>query len=341
LIKINMINESSIESRKLSDLCSIELEGAPPIPDFIGRAKELGCISNLFYPGKALNISGPIGIGKTYLVSKFVQDILTPSCRTLWYTANGANDFWRFVWIYLISNVKENRKIAISEINQIQEDNNTKSLSNTMDIVLRGMEIDEDLLIVVDNYPINEKDYFHFLIKEAVNSSKIKTRFILISRNPVTYIQNNLRFPLGGLNKSDLSIVLQKGIDLELDMSEIDMLYNLSEGNPLMVNFIINSVSSQNSEKPLTETLKVVHFMPEIQDMYYARLKKLSSREKNLLSILLHRSKYSARITFYLYKIFAKKYLEGLIQKGIVYEDKGKYCIPKICGDYYSSIINL
>jgi tetratricopeptide (TPR) repeat protein len=216
-------------------------ERKPEVRYFVGREKELKEISNFIESGAGiLVLKGIAGIGKTAVVSKALEQYK-------------GNVFWhRFYPFSTLEGMLTKLSRFLSKIGK-------EKMRNYMGIgevkieeimIILEEETNESMLLVFDNFENANKKIvdFFFSFKELKTGSKsiLMGRSIpsFYSRKDAVVKKNVVEIKLKELDKrSSENLLIHRGIKKDLDK-----LYNLTKGHPLMLELILPETAIEAEE---------------------------------------------------------------------------------------------
>jgi len=224
-------------------------ERKPEVKYFVGREKALKEISNFIESGaRILVIKGIAGIGKTAVVSKILEQYK-------------GNVFWhRFYPFSTLEGMLKKMSRFLSKIGK-------EKLRNYMEIgeikteeimIILEEEMNESMLLVFDSFENANKKIVDFFssFKDLKTGSKtvVIGRSIpsFYSRKDAVVKKNVVGMKLKELDKrSSENLLIHRGIKKDLDK-----LYNLTKGHPLMLELILPETAIEAEEFLRDEIIK-------------------------------------------------------------------------------------
>lgn len=287
----------------------------PVAKDFIDREKELEILKSQEH--KAIFIWGLSGIGKSWLVAKYVRDENIP---VLWINLSESTTLFNILWkIASFLN-----KLGRNELFEIM---NSKFLLRD-DIIDYLSKLEVDAVIVFDGY---ERIRSFTEVRDFIRNLLCKTRFlkiIVLSRFFDEELENysNIKIiKLSGFKYSDIKKFFEKhGIDVSDDV--VKMIYGLTKGIPLLVNILVNTLKSRDIE---VESIRKFYEYGTIKKHFVRKIvDSLSSDERRVIEILsLVDPPIQQSLIEYIYgKKRARDIVNRLFYKGLI-----ELCGDKIC----------
>jgi hypothetical protein len=343
------MDEQTYIHLEVADPQMMLVEGPPLLHNFVGRNEQLKYLNKIIEKHKIINIFGPMGTGKSFLVARFAEEFnLGSQYKVLWFSASMlGEDTQDFLWRYAILRAKDDREFLLWKLlNKEQITGTLCDLQTKLDIFFHDIISFDKLLFIIDNYPDGADNEFKQLIQQIAFQSN-GPKLLLIGRRKTNMIKSSAHIQLGGLRKSELNAYIQKYCKgLCLDQEEINLLFEVTEGNPLVLLIAVNELNSTiKYSQTFKKIISSIYNMPGIQNLYYPLLKSLSNQERNLLCTLLSKPKPISKKMFYLMRFYYSKKLsvsafESLIDKGILYQEANLYTISGLSRKYFSSIFN-
>lgn len=223
-------------------------------PSFIGRQEVLSqlweWLSDQFEYTKVL--AGDGGKGKTSIAYNFCQQFIKQPPigfeRVLWLSAKEKqfsgiqNDYY---------NLKDADFVDYNSFLYVLSENNALDFTHDDFSVTSIKSIKRDIsdalelfpsLIIVDNVDSLVPSEQLKVIETCRQLGKKYNRFLITTRNKVSF-SDDLCINIAGLDKSDfekyIDLLLKKYVHISLNKNQIDLLYNNTDGSPLLAQSII------------------------------------------------------------------------------------------------------
>ena len=281
--------------------------------NFYGRENEKKILYDNIYNfigNKSFNsflICGEDGIGKSLLLDEIINDfdinILMIKVNCYEYDTGFIFKFWDKVFQQISISIRENKlNIPRSLINNISKSfptldidssDNTEDYYNTSNYNLTEMAIFDlfsflsnklKIIFVVDDLHFIDKASLELLFK-TILANRFKIMLIATSRDENENIDDKFYYSLkynnaikkiylSRFNKSDTTRFVE--LVMPEALYKIDLIYSESEGNPLFIIEMINSIKNGIEESCMTN---------KIENLIKCRLINLSHQANKLLSI--------------------------------------------------------
>jgi tetratricopeptide (TPR) repeat protein len=244
----------------------------PTINFFYGRQAELRKIDELFNSNiNIINIQGIAGIGKTTLISQFVNT-LKGKTNIFWYQF----ELWSSIKDVLEALGNFLNKMGKNELYLYLKSNQTFELGEVIQILATELE-EINAILVFDDFQRSDKHTLEFFmtLKNLGKRASIPQIVIISRSRPKFYDKRDVSIDkiVGEIQLSGLDIEnskkLLKGINI--DNERFEKIYQISKGHPVALRL----VSSSKSIEHLTD------FQSFIEDEIFSELDEF---EKNLLN---------------------------------------------------------
>ena len=183
-------------------------------------------------------------------------------------------------------------------------------------------------IIIYENYFLDEytRDFIKYIIQYATKQS---IQFVIFTREDTFPFSKKIEIEVPGKEQivNILQDVLPKKGDSIISQSEI--IYNISEGNLSIIDYIINNLLSKNKTFDFDSFLKK---KIDLETIHSQRIKELNQKQRKLLIMimLLDTDASETRIKEISKLSSLKNDLELLLKNKLIMECYGKYYINKV-----------
>jgi len=302
----------------------------PSPEDFVGRTKELKMLTskkNFFI------IEGMAGIGKTSLVSKFVEGI-KENHHIFWHSLKEVDSF-----NFLMNKLA----LFLSKFHHFELLNYLKSggSDDAVKMSLLLQEIDsEEYVVIFDDYQRCRDERIDILL-EYLQKNLRKAKVIVLSRVRPRFFsplnENVIEKKLSGLNINEtMEFLSKKGI--RVNPSKVEEIQKRLSGHPLALNMFCKAVNGRN----LTEILRDLPEHGLLEYFWNEIYQGLEDRERILLQTLsIFRYPVPAQAIINVSRIRGiRSILYSLERKMIVERFNGKYFLHEIIRDLCYRLID-
>ncbi len=247
----------------------------PRVYGFINRRKELNVLKNP--SNRSIYIWGLSGIGKTWLVTKYVSEENTP---VLWIDLNESTTLYNVLWriASFLSKLLEEEFAKNMYLEYITEDNLVNYLS----------KLNVKFIIVFDGYERIHSTETREFIRNMLFHRNNNIKIIVISR----FLDNELLktsdkvivLKLNEFTYNDIKAFFEKR-GLVIHEKYIKVVEKLTSGIPLLINVFVNVL--KHSDVGVDELDKVSEFSTVKKSLIKQIVEGLSTYEKELIRLLL------------------------------------------------------
>ena len=208
----------------------------PLITGFLGREEELNIILTNTTKSNIIIIYGINGIGKTWMVSKIVEEnALNTTC---WINTNRWTSIDHFIFLFSAFLYSNGHVFEAKKLHDLDIAKRLPTITKILEIL--------DVTIVVDSVNSGNKDFFEFIV-ELIKHLKIKKllgKLIISSTNivqgysEIDVIQKRIYdFNLKGFSIEDTKLILSTLIKT-IDEESIIAFHNALGGHPMAIFFL-------------------------------------------------------------------------------------------------------
>jgi len=314
----------------------------PATPGFRGRMAELHGLAELFSIHKVIGVTGALGVGKSWLLSKFVKGFDTSNRITIWQTLHEDRyDLWRFAWKIALRGEKQQESLQLRELLRDQFLTGKVQTRDVVSVLSRCLLARDDLLLIIDNYaPGSSNQLIQFIEKETLQIGA-ESRVVLIGRENRFLVKDVRHFTLRGLCPDDLHEFVEHFPDRSVNAQEEALLYEITEGNPLIVKLIMCSAQATYMKEPFAELLRSAHRLPEIEDLYFGILGQLTTAERiTLLKLLIEPQGLGGSFQIVADRITNRRETLGnLVRKGMIEDADEAFAFSRIARDCFAMLV--
>jgi len=255
-----------------------EFFGQPAFTNFIGRKDELRKFKNNFKKFNTIIVQGLSGIGKSNLVSSFVDTIKKHQI------------FW--VKCDIVKN-KESFLVTLSDflIQKFKDNSLKKCLSESNEVV-----INNSLIYLLNKYPIclifdalNNSIHELFLCSQILNASLNNSKIIITTTEEfdiISWTNHPYKIQLKGMSVESFAQLCELYGLTEINNNDFNSLYTLTGGHP----YLLKLLASLSSYQPISELIGSLNCGGKNDYEDYINKKiisELNIEEKKLLSYIL------------------------------------------------------
>jgi len=307
-------------------------------PKFLGRKVELSFLKENLNYHNYINIFGPKGIGKTVLIGKYLSD---NSQNFHWFNLNDddneINSIIQKLALISLEQPGNEKDYSIKYKLKLLLNNKDCSFQDFNCLLYSIFNSLENKIFVFDNFLSTESHtIFRILMENIYEVNRQRSnKIFFISRPNIS--NNNLIYPLklNGLKSLEFKLFVTTQCNFVLLEKDLQELLWITEGNPLIVKFVLESLSTDDNFYSISDQLGLAHNFRRIQEIFYQSLSKFNKNELRFLRFLIQSLDP-------LKKIIPKGLnLDKYVQEGIIDDHKEFYSISEITWQYLKSFYNI
>jgi tetratricopeptide (TPR) repeat protein len=231
----------------------------PVIHNFVGRDLELEAYRERLRAERIAIITGLGGVGKSYLGAKLARETANHEEEIFWFdfdrSTNNTSEamLWALAAFLASKGCPEPWRYFNGEI----KTHKSLELTSKLVILLNALR-SGDYVVCLDDFEVVRDEptiveFFTFIREKGVGASyPLPARFIIMGRELPSDMDYLVAEPLHGFLETDAKVFI-KAFDVKLSDESIHRLWELTEGNPMLIRMSISTLQALSREGLITD----------------------------------------------------------------------------------------